>query len=660
MEFSKIINLSKHIHRANNNSKSQARDLYRKFMKNYTFSLKFYTLSLIASLVFIIVLQACSKDISSFNAGTVPDHPRILMLKGDETLVRNNINSDVYWKVIHDMIINESNSIISKPPVERVLIGRRLLDKSREALKRIFYLSYAYRMSGNKAFLDRAEKEMLAVSAFTDWNPSHFLDVAEMTMAVAIGYDWLYSSLPENTLNIVRDAIIEKGLKPSLDSKYNSWLKATHNWNQVCNAGMTYGALAIWEHDSSLAASIVKRAAESILLPMENYKPDGAYPEGYGYWGYGTSFNVMFISAYEKAFGKKFETPAIYAFLKTSYYMVNMTGPTGQCFNYSDNGSGAALHPAMIWLASRLGDNSTLYEEMKFIGKMKSAGDRLLPAIMIWSSGIKVSQVQQPAKLMWTGGGENPVALMRTSWSDPYALFIGFKGGSPKVNHGHMDIGSFVMESEGVRWAMDFGAQDYNSLEQAGVNLWSMAQNSERWEVFRYNNFVHNTLTINGQLQRVDGKAEIVSSSDKSDFMNCIMDLSTVYSDQLSSALRGIAILDGKYVIVRDEVKPKTDNSTVRWTMLTSASVTITGPNTAELTKDGKKLIIKVSQPATVTMKTWSTDPPHDYDAPNPGTILTGFETVIPSGTTTTIEVFLIPGNVDPSNVSGRGELKNW
>ncbi|HRR16384.1 MAG TPA: heparinase II/III family protein [Bacteroidales bacterium] len=622
--------------------------------------MKKYLSNLMIVLTLILFFTACSKDVSAYYSGQVPDHPRILLLKGEENQVKANINTDYYWKIVHDMIIAECNVIISNPPVERILIGRRLLDKSREALKRIFYLSYAYRMTGNRAFLDRAEKEMLAVSAFTDWNPSHFLDVAEMTMAVAIGYDWLYESLSENTRQVVRDAIINKGLKTSLDSKYNSWLRATHNWNQVCNAGMTYGALAIWEYDSTLASDIINRACESILLPMEDYKPDGAYPEGYGYWGYGTSFNVMFISAYEKAFGKKFESPATESFLKTAYYMVNMSGPTGQCFNYSDNGSGTGLHPAMFWLASRLGDYSVLYEEMKFLGQMKRASDRLLPAMMIWNAGITKTLVKEPARLMWTGGGKNPVALMRTSWSNPDAIFVGLKGGSPRVNHGHMDVGSFVMESEGVRWAMDFGAQDYNSLEQKGVDLWNMSQNSQRWEVFRYNNFVHNTLTINQQLQRVDGKAEIISSSDNPDFMNAVMDLAPVYSGQLTSAKRGVAIADRKYVIVRDEIQPVSDNTTVRWTMLTSASVKITDTGTAELTGNGKRLLLKVTQPSDATIKTWPTDPPHDYDAPNPGTTLAGFEIVVPAGRTTAIEVLLIPGNTDPSSAMGKGELKNW
>ena len=159
-------------------------------------------------------------------------------------------------------------------------------------------------MTGQQKYVDRAEKEMLAIAAFSDWNPSHFLDVAEMTMGMAIGYDWLYDQLPASSRATIREAILKKGLEPSFETRYNNnWLRAEHNWNQVCNAGMTYGAMALYEDHPELARQIINRALRSIVLPMKDYGPDGAYPEGYGYWGYGTSFNVMFISAVEKLFG---------------------------------------------------------------------------------------------------------------------------------------------------------------------------------------------------------------------------------------------------------------------------------------------------------------------------------------------------------------------
>jgi hypothetical protein len=612
------------------------------------------------AIILVATLAGCAWGGQQSSKMNMPPHPRILLLKGEETGILKTIESDATWKNIHSAIIKECDILLAKPPVERVLIGRRLLDKSREALKRIFYLSYAWRMTNDVKYFNRAEKEMLAVSSFIDWNPSHFLDVAEMTMAVSIGYDWLYNSLSKESKEIIKTAIIDKGLRQSLDPKYNSWLKASHNWNQVCNAGMTYGALAVYEDQKDLSAQLINRADTSIKLPMEDYNPDGAYPEGYSYWGYGTSFNVMYISAMERVTGKKSDYSDNPGFLKTAGFLENMTGPTGNCFNFSDAGSRGGLQPAMFWFANRLNDPSLLWSEKRYISGDIRADDRLLPAIMIWGAGLGIDKITIPSKTVWVGQGKSPVALLRTSWSDADAIYVAMKGGSPKVNHAHMDIGSFVLDANGERWAMDFGSQDYNSLESKGVKLWGMAQNSERWEIFRYNNFVHNTLTINGQLQQVAGYAPITSSSDNPGFMNAVTDMTKVYKGQLKSALRGIGIVEKQYVTVRDEIETLADQTVVRWTMLTSADVKMTGKNSAELTKNGKKMILKVAEPGEIVMKTWTTKPPHDYDAPNPGTTLVGFEVTIPANTKSTLQVFLIPGGVTQNPKSLPASLSTW
>jgi len=600
-------------------------------------------ISSFVTLVLLISVIACAQSDNNRSTGKLPEHPRILLLKGEEAAISQTIASDAIWKTIHQFILDECDKITEQPPVERVLIGRRLLDKSREALRRIFYLSYAWRMTSDAKYLERAERELLAISQFSDWNPSHFLDVAEMTMAAAIGYDWLYNELPDDSRKIIKESIINKGLKSSLVPENSGWVKASHNWNQVCNAGMMYGALAVIEDENELAVSLMDRAKNSIILPMEDYQPDGAYPEGYSYWGYGTSFNTMFLSAMEKAYGNEFDLEINPGFFKTAEYLEHMTGPTRYCFNYSDCGQGGSLHPAMFWFANRLNDPSLLWSERFYLVNRKPPNDRLLPAIMIWGAGVTMDRIKTPSANIWVGQGKNPVALMRTSWTDPEAIYIGFKGGSPSVNHGHMDIGSFVMDAEGERWAMDFGSQNYNSLETAGVNLWSMAQNSQRWEVFRYNNRVHNTLTVNNQLQSVEGYAPITGYSDNEGMLNAVIDMTSVYMGHLNKALRGIAIVDNQYVMIRDEVESPSAETTVRWNLLTSASVNITGINTAELIKNGKKLILKVQSPASITMKTWSTDPVNDYDAPNPGTIMVGFETVIPANSESVLSVLLLP-----------------
>ena len=313
-----------------------------------------------------IFLSACKGSETNI-PGDPPPHPRILLLKGEESLINQNIEADRRWLTVSSFILDKSEDIIEQPPVERVLIGRRLLDKSREALRRIYYLSYSYRKTGNVKFFTRAEQEMLAVAGFSDWNPSHFLDVAEMTMAVAIGYDWLYDQLSEESRNTIRSAIVEKGLNPSLLPANSGWSTGSNNWNQVCNAGMVFGALAVYEDHTELAKRIIERAVTSTSLPMAEYNPDGAYPEGYGYWGYGTSFHVMFLSAMEKAFGDYYNLQTTEGFMKTAEYLEHMTGPTGVPFNYSDCGSSANTNVAMFWFADRLKDPSLLWSEKYFL-----------------------------------------------------------------------------------------------------------------------------------------------------------------------------------------------------------------------------------------------------------------------------------------------------
>ncbi|MCW3091037.1 MAG: hypothetical protein JWP81_2106 [Ferruginibacter sp.] len=593
----------------------------------------------------------------------MPGHPRILMLKGEEAAIKKTLSKDAIWMSVQDGILAESDRLIPLPPIERIQIGRRLLDKSREALRRLFMLSYAYRTTLDKKYLQRAEKELLAISNFTDWNPAHFLDVAEMTMAVAIGYDWLHDQLPEASRSIIKEAILKKGLEPSLDSKYNSWLKAEHNWNQVCNAGMTYGAMAIYEDQPVLARQIINRAIGSIVLPMKDYAPEGVYPEGYGYWGYGTSFNVLFISAIEKLFGKDFGLSEMPGFLKTAAFMENMTGPSGKPFNYSDAGSNGGLHPAMFWLADKVKDPSLLWVERSYLqpNKMEAlVKDRLFPAIMLWSGGVEINKIKAPTANMWVGHGKNPIAMMRTSWTDTNALYVAMKGGSVSVNHAHMDIGSFIMEADGVRWAMDFGMQEYESLESKGIQLFGRTQNAQRWTVFRYTNLVHNTLTINNQHQDVTGYAPITSFGNTPSFMNVVTDLSEVYKGAVAKSNRGIAIVDKSYVLVRDEIETNDKETTVRWTMLTPATVKITDANKVELTKDGKTLVLNVDAPGKVTMKTWSTDPPNSYDAPNPGTTLVGFEAIVPANTKTAFNVTLVPGTATGKPVKKAAPLQEW
>jgi hypothetical protein len=586
------------------------------------------------------------------------EHPRIMIRSNDFSEMKAEISGSKIKSRIHSDILKESERILTLPQLERIQIGIRLLDKSRESLRRIFFLSYAYRSTLDARFLKRAEEEIVTVSNFSDWNPSHFLDVGEMTMAVAIGYDWLFNELTETTKELARQAIIQKGLEPSYNEKFNWFVKTTNNWNQVCHAGMVFGALAIAEKNQELSARVIQRAIEFLPNSMQFYAPDGAYPEGYMYWDYGTTFNVLLIDALEKAFGSDFGLSQQQGFLESASYIQHMIGPTLLPHNWGDATNDSYLSPAVFWFANKRSDTSILWFQNKIASQSKEnfSRNRVLPALLLWSKSLEVDKVAPPVATSWSGQGKSPVGLMRTSWTDPNAFFVGFKAGSASVSHAHMDAGSFVIDALGERWALDFGMQSYHSLESKGVRLWDMRQNSERWKVFRYNNFVHNTLTVDDALHNVNGYSKIERESKSKLFFTT--DLTEVLAPALKKAERGIKIVDNRQVIVRDEILPSEKGNKVRWSFLTPASVNIIDKNIVELTRNGKTMYLHFLGNSPFTLKTWSTKSENENDAPNGDTILVGFESDVAGNKATFFEVSFSQEKKSPKP-SGKG-LADW
>ena len=574
----------------------------------------------------------------------LPEHPRLLLLKGEEKSLKKRIGKDSLWTEIHRTLLHEADRCLELPVNERVKTGRRLLDISRDNLKRIFILSYAYRMTKDERYAVRAEKEMLKAASFEDWNPSHFLDVAEMTMALAIGYDWLYPVLSSETKAILEEAITEQGLKPSFVKPYNWFVDAGNNWNQVCHAGMAYGALAVWEKDRELARRVVDRAMEKISIPMKHYGPDGAYPEGVGYWDYGTSFNVLFLSAVEKIFGTDGGLSEIPGFLKTGEYVLHAVTPALRNFSYSDNGARSGMCAALFWFYDKTGNASILYNQARLYRKegLRSI-DRLAPAMLIWGASASLSDPVEPSATFWMAEGDNPVVFMRSGWKTDRETYLGVKLGSAKVNHGHMDAGSFIFESEGIHWAVDLGAENYTRLEQKGVDLWNMKQDAQRWDVFRYNNFAHNTLAFNEKLQNAAGKAEIGQTSDAADHMYVISDLTPVYEGQAESVKRSFSLVGKRYGVIEDEIVSKDRFTKMTWTLVTPAAATVVADNAVMLEKSGKKLFVRVEGPEKITWNIRPAVSSYSYDSPNKGVSIVSFDTDLERDAKQKICVYLLP-----------------
>lgn len=586
---------------------------------------------------------------ATIDAAAETPHPRLLFKEQDRAAIRRNVEAPLLQS-IYERVTAGADDALTADPVERELKGRRLLGVSRTALRRITYLAFNYRLTGEQQYAERAETTMLAAADFEDWNPDHFLDVAEMTAALAIGYDWLYDELSEESRQTIREAIVEKGLEPSFAEDWG-WIRGDNNWVQVCHGGLVLGALAVMDHAPDLATKVVGRAAEEVRNPMQHYGSNGGYVEGPTYWSYGTHYNVVMIDALETALGTDFGLTSIEPFMKSPNFYLHAHAPTLRLFNFSDSGVDPRVAPAMYWFADRLDRSDLLGMERRKLEQVASGSrtpnGRLLPMLLIWADAERMQVGATPSRTHFQDATDPlAVGMHRSRW-DEQALFVGVEGGRGKAGHAHLDAGSFVMEAEGVRWALDPKRPSYHPLEEAGVDLWNSAQDSERWRIYRLNNFSHNTLVVNDKLQRVDGFAPVVKHDEEGGRSHTVLDLSEVYAGQLAEARRGVALLDKKAVRIQDEIAAPADTAAeVRWAMMTRSDVEVTGDHTATLRQDGQVLQVHVQTPSEAEIEVYSTAPPAPYEPSNADARLVGFTTTLDAGAATRLVVTLRP---DPS-----------
>jgi hypothetical protein len=184
------------------------------------------------------------------------------------------------------------------------------------------------------------------------------------------------------------------------------------------------------------------------------------------------------------------------------------------------------------------------------------------------------------------------VAFLRGDWRDPLATWVGFKGGRNLASHAHLDLGTFVVEALGERWAVDLGPDDYDLPEYFG---------RLRWSYFRLRTESHNTLLVNGASQDPAAAAPLVAFSDDSYRSFAVADLTAAYAPALTRVTRGIALFDGRDVLIQDEFEG--GPADVVWQMATRALVT---PNygTTVLRQNGRTLYLRVLEPVDALVRT--------------------------------------------------------
>jgi hypothetical protein len=411
-----------------------------------------------------------------------------------------------------------------------------------------------------------------------------------MSHAVGVGYDWLYDYLDAETRRTIRRALIEKGLKPGLEVYDNNrwWSRSEHNWNQVCNGGMIVGALAIAETDPAYAERIIPAAVKSLPLALRTYGPDGAWGEGPGYWHYATRYTAYGLTALETALGNTFGLLEIDGLSKAGAFPVYTTGPTGLYLNLADVGERSSRRPmsCMFWLARTFHNPLFAYDEHEEIAQRSADAGHLLWYV------AKPSPRAASKRFDYYFDGPVEVAVFRSSWDDPDALFVGVKAGYNQVNHGHLDLGNFELDALGVRWARDLGADNYNL-----PGYWDRKRGGQRWSYYRLNSASHNVPMLGGKDQDPLAKSRFEKIEASGTEPLAIVDLTDAYDEFASVVKRGIRVVGGRRaVLVQDEFQMKKPCE-LAWGMTTDARINIEDKSNAVLEFQGKKLCAYLLSP---------------------------------------------------------------
>ena len=542
-------------------------------------------------------------------------HPRILANAGTFERIKEGINTNPHIQRMYADIKEVADTALTRPITTYMLSGEEVAKMSSSGTMRAILepLIMVYKITGDEKYAFRAWQELEAVSKYPDWNESHFLDCAEMSGAVGLGYDWLYDYLNDEQRALIRKGLMEKGLAMarsaydgSASGGYNrkGFPTSLTNWNYVCNAGIAMGALAIADEEEEMCGYILENGLKSIELVLHQFGPDGAWAEGLGYWSYTVRYLANYMASMESALGTHYGYYNIRGIDNTGYYPVYLSGPKGQ-FNFGNAGTGFINAPELFFFAMMQKDPDLAGLRLQLLETQN-----LQTSIrdLIWYDPAECSEkVELNLDAMF---GKANVGSMRSGWDD-YANFVAFRCGNNQTAHAHMDNGGFIFDALGERFIDDLGAENYDL-----PGFWDKGNGADQrgWHLYKNRTEGHNTLVFNPSLEPGQDAFENGDYT-RLDFYKknggiAVMDITAPYKDYVDSLQRGFFLADNRRIlVVQDEFKAKEASNV--WSFLqTKANITIQPDGKSAIFEiKGKKLYVTAKSSAgTVKMTKTSAD----------------------------------------------------
>jgi len=344
-------------------------------------------------------------------------------------------------------------------------------------------LALAYRLSGQRGYLDEAWRWISAAISFPHWGkanlPDHDLDAGWLLQGLGLAYDWLGDALAPDQRRALHDKLALQGerLFDYAVKTEGTWWSSAHwqNHNWICYAGLATAGYAL---DRPLWTDQARANFDSVVdvLPA-----DGSDAEGVAYWRYGVPWIAYYLDLLRDAEG--IDWFDLCAFLRnTFHYRLHQSTPGlgehvdhGDCHNRR-TGHSVALYYKVAgeygigeaqWLADIV-DSRLRWQEVHADGIRPGLPAEAFLELLWYEPSI----VGTPPTSTTAYFPDLGLVAARTGW-DEDASMVSVKaapggghaaweaahkqGAVLSAGHHHPDAGSFVFASQGAFLAIDVG-----------------------------------------------------------------------------------------------------------------------------------------------------------------------------------------------------------
>ena len=334
----------------------------------------------------------------------------------------------------------------------------------------------------------------------------------------------LGEKLAPATRTLVRENVRRRVLQPFRDMVEGRrppihWLRATHNWNAVCLAGVTGAALAL-EDSPKDRAWFVAAAQHYIRNFLSGFTPDGYCSEGVGYWNYGFGHFLMLGETLRQASGGHIDLLADPAALAPALFGVRTEILNGIYPTISDCAPGSRPSPQFVRLISqRLGLETPSPRRSDPLASSRSLATTVLFAFLeepLPPVTHPPSDAASPLRTWFKDGG---ILICRAGGGRQFAAAL--KGGHNAEHHNHNDVGSFSVVAGRAMLICDPGSEVYTARTFG----------PRRYDSKVLNSFGHAVPVVASQLQRAgpDAKAVVLHTDFSEEQDSLVLDIRSAY-----------------------------------------------------------------------------------------------------------------------------------